>query len=159
MLLYLVYLTFRSRNLERYKEIERTIITNYRKKIWNKFVRGVKEYEMIKPGDKIAVCMSGGKDSMLLAKCMQELQRHGDMNFELVFLCMNPGYNKENKEKILSNAEILNIPIHMFETDIFERVERIEDHPCYICARMRRGYLYNNAKELGCNKIALRTSF
>lgn len=145
--------------MERYKEIERTIITNYRKKIWNKFVKGIKEYEMIKPGDKIAVCMSGGKDSMLLAKCMQELQRHGDMNFELVFLCMNPGYNEKNKEKILSNAEILNIPIHMFETDIFERVERIEDHPCYLCARMRRGYLYNNAKELGCNKIALGHHF
>lgn len=159
MLLYLLYLTFRSRDLERYKEIERTIITNYRKKIWNKFVKGVKEYQMIKDGDRIAVCMSGGKDSMLLAKCMQELQRHGDMNFELAFLCMNPGYNEENKEKILNNAKILNIPIHMFETDIFERVERIEDHPCYLCARMRRGYLYNNAKELGCNKIALRTSF
>lgn len=145
--------------MKRYKEIERTIITNYRKKIWNKFVKGVKEYEMIKPGDKIAVCMSGGKDSMLLAKCMQELQRHGDMNFELVFLCMNPGYNEENKEKILNNAKILNIPLTMFETDIFERVERIEDHPCYLCARMRRGYLYNNAKELGCNKIALGHHF
>ena len=145
--------------MERYKEIERTIITNYRKKIWNRFVKGVKEFEMIKKGDKIAVCMSGGKDSMLLAKCMQELQRHGDIDFELKFLCMNPGYSEENKQKILKNAETLNIPIHMFETDIFDRVEKIEDHPCYICARMRRGYLYNNARDIGCNKIALRTSF
>lgn len=145
--------------MERYKEIERTIITNYRKKIWNNFVKGVKEFKMISEGDKIAVCISGGKDSMLLAKCMQELQRHGEMNFELKFLCMNPGYNEENKQKIIKNAEILNIPLHMFETDIFDRVANIEDHPCYICARMRRGYLYNNAKELGCNKIALGHHF
>lgn len=145
--------------MERYKEIERTIITNYRKKIWNRFVKGVKEYKMIKDGDKIAVCMSGGKDSMLLAKCMQELQRHGEMDFELVFLCMNPGYNDANKQKILDNAEILNIPITMFETDIFDRVANIESHPCYICARMRRGYLYNHARDLGCNKIALGHHF
>ena len=134
--------------MERYKEIERTIITNYRKKIWNKFVKGVKEFEMIKQGDKIAVCISGGKDSMLLAKCMQELKRHGEMDFELVFLCMNPGYNDSNKQKIIQNSEVLNIPITMFETDIFEVTERIADHPCYICARMRRGCLYNKAKEL-----------
>lgn len=145
--------------MERYQEIERTIIKNYRKKIWNRFVKGVKEYEMIKPGDKIAICMSGGKDSMLLAKCMQELKRHGEMDFDLVFLCMNPGYSEENKQKIIKNSELLNIPLTMFETDIFERVERIEDHPCYICARMRRGYLYNKAKELGCNKIALGHHF
>ena len=145
--------------MERYQEIERTIIKNYRKKIWNRFVKGVKEYEMIKPGDKIAVCMSGGKDSMLLAKCMQELKRHGEMDFELVFLCMNPGYSEENKKKIIKNSEILNIPLTMFETDIFERVERIDNHPCYLCARMRRGYLYNKAKELGCNKIALGHHF
>ena len=145
--------------MEGYKEIERTIITNYRKKIWNKFVKGVKEFKMIKDGDKIAVCMSGGKDSMLLAKCMQELQRHGEMDFELVFLCMNPGYNNENKQKIINNAEILNIPLTMFETDIFDRVANIENHPCYICARMRRGYLYNHARDLGCNKIALGHHF
>jgi len=145
--------------VEGYKEIERTIITNYRKKIWNKFVKGVKEFKMIKDGDKIAVCMSGGKDSMLLAKCMQELQRHGEMDFELVFLCMNPGYNNENKQKIINNAEILNIPLTMFETDIFDRVANIENHPCYICARMRRGYLYNHARDLGCNKIALGHHF
>ncbi len=145
--------------MERYKEIERTIITNYRKKIWNRFVKGVKEFKMIKDGDKIAVCMSGGKDSMLLAKCLQELQRHGEMDFELVFLCMNPGYNAENKQKIINNAEILNIPLTMFETDIFDRVANIENHPCYICARMRRGYLYNHARALGCNKIALGHHF
>ncbi|MCI8519849.1 MAG: tRNA 2-thiocytidine biosynthesis protein TtcA [Clostridia bacterium] len=114
---------------------------------------------MIKDGDKIAVCMSGGKDSMLLAKCLQELQRHGEMDFELVFLCMNPGYNAENKQKIINNAEILNIPLTMFETDIFDRVANIENHPCYICARMRRGYLYNHARALGCNKIALGHHF
>ena len=115
---------------------------------------------MIQEGDKIAVCISGGKDSMLLAKCMQELQRHGgEMNFELVFLCMNPGYNEINKQKILENAKILNIPITMFETDIFNRVVNIEDSPCYLCARMRRGYLYEKAKELGCNKIALGHHF
>ena len=145
--------------LERYEEIERTIIKNYRKRIWTKFIKGIKEFDMIQEGDKIAVCMSGGKDSMLLAKCLQELQRHGQMNFELVFLVMNPGYNEINKQKIISNAKLLNIPITMFETDIFDRVAKIDDHPCYICARMRRGYLYNKAQELGCNKIALGHHF
>ena len=146
--------------MEKYKEIERSIITgSYRKKIWNRFIQGLKEFEMVKGGDKIAVCMSGGKDSALLAKCMQELKRHGEIDFEVVFLSMNPGYSEKNKEKILANAEILNIPITMFETDIFNIVDRIEDHPCYICARMRRGYLYNKAKELGCNKIALGHHF
>ena len=146
--------------MERYQEIERSLITKYRKRIWRHFVNGVQEYRMIQEGDKIAVCISGGKDSMLLAKCMQELQRHGgEMNFELVFLCMNPGYNEINKQKILENAKILNIPITMFETDIFNRVVNIEDSPCYLCARMRRGYLYEKAKELGCNKIALGHHF
>ena len=145
--------------MERYKEIERSIITNFRKDIWGKFVKGVKEYKMINKGDKIAVCISGGKDSMLLAKCMQEIKRHGDMDFDIVFLCMNPGYNEKNKQKILDNSRILNIPLTMFETDIFERVANIEDHPCYLCARMRRGYLYEKAKELGCNKIALGHHF
>lgn len=145
--------------MERYKEIERTIITKYRKDIWNKFTKGITEYDMIQDGDKIAVCMSGGKDSMLLAKCFQELERHGKKNFELVFLVMNPGYNEENKQKIISNSKLLNIPITMFETDIFDRVENIDDHPCYLCARMRRGHLYEKAKELGCNKIALGHHF
>ncbi len=145
--------------MERYKEIERTIITNYRKRIWNKFIKGVRDYELIQEGDKIAVCMSGGKDSMLMAKCLQELQRHGDVNFDLVFLCMNPGYNEKNKQKIIDNAKLLNIPITMFETDIFDRVVTITDHPCYVCARMRRGHLYEKAQELGCNKIALGHHF
>ena len=145
--------------MERYQEIEKSITTTYRKKIWNKFVKGIREYEMIKEGDKIAVCISGGKDSMLLAKCLQELKRHRKMNFELVFLVMDPGYNEINKEKIISNAKLLNIPITMFESNIFQAVEKIDDHPCYICARMRRGYLYKKAKELGCNKIALGHHF
>ena len=134
--------------MERFEEIEKSIVTTYRTKIWTKFIKGVKEFEMISNGDKIAVCISGGKDSMLMAKCFQELKKHRKMNFELVFLVMNPGYNEINKQKIITNSEILNIPITMFETDIFERVERIDDHPCYICARMRRGHLYEKAKEL-----------
>lgn len=145
--------------MKRYQEIERTIITKYRKDIWNKFTKGITEYDMIQDGDKIAVCISGGKDSMLMAKCFQELKKHGKNNFDLEFLVMNPGYNELNKQKIISNAEILNIPITMFETDIFDRVENIDDHPCYLCARMRRGHLYEKAKELGCNKIALGHHF
>ena len=145
--------------MERYKEIERSIITKYRGKIWSKFIKGIREFDMINDGDKIAVCMSGGKDSMLLAKCFQELHKYSETKFELVFLVMNPGYNDINKQKIISNAKILNIPITMFETDIFDCVARVDDHPCYICARMRRGYLYNKAKELGCNKIALGHHF
>ncbi len=145
--------------MERYQEIERTIIKSYRKEIWQKFIQGIKEFEMIQENDKIAVCISGGKDSMLMAKCFQELKRHGQMNFELVFLCMNPGYNEMNKQKIIDNSKLLNIPIIMFETDIFNRVVHIDDHPCYLCARMRRGYLYEKAKELGCNKIALGHHF
>lgn len=114
---------------------------------------------MVKEGDKIAVCISGGKDSMLLAKCMQELKKHRQVNFEFVFLVMDPGYNPINRQKIMSNAKLLNIPITMFESNIFEVVEKIDDHPCYICARMRRGYLYKKAQELGCNKIALGHHF
>lgn len=114
---------------------------------------------MVKGGDKIAVCMSGGKDSMLLAKCMQELKRHRQIDFELEFIVMNPGYNEVNKQKIIENAKILNIPITMFESNIFKVVEKIDEHPCYVCARMRRGCLYNKAKELGCNKIALGHHF
>ena len=145
--------------LERFKEIERSIITTYRKEIWAKFIQGIQEFNMVQEGDKIAVCISGGKDSMLLAKCFQELKRHRKMNFELVFLVMDPGYSEKNRQKIIHNAEILNIPITIFETTIFDSVEKIEDHPCYICARMRRGYLYEKAKELGCNKIALGHHF
>ena len=145
--------------MERFKEIERTIIKNYRKKIWQKFIRGINEYDMIQEGDKIAVCISGGKDSMLLAKCFQELKRHGKIAFELVFLVMDPGYSSKNRKKIVDNAKLLNVPITIFETKIFESVDRIDDHPCYVCARMRRGYLYKEAQKLGCNKIALGHHF
>ncbi len=145
--------------MENYIDVERSIIKRFRKEIWRKFISAVNEYQLIKEGDKIAVCISGGKDSMLLAKCMQELQRHGKVKFETVFLVMNPGYNEYNKQVILNNAEYLNIPIHMFETDIFDIVATVEESPCYLCARMRRGYLYKHAKELGCNKIALGHHF
>lgn len=145
--------------MEKYEEVERTITHSYRKEIWKKFVQGIVEFEMIQEGDKIAVCISGGKDSMLLAKCLQELQKHKKMHFELEYIVMNPGYNEKNKQRIIDNSKLLNIPITMFETDIFERVEHIEDHPCYLCARMRRGYLYEKAQELGCNKIALGHHF
>lgn len=145
--------------MERYQEIERSIIKSYRKSIWRPFIDAINEYQMIEEGDKIAVCISGGKDSMLLAKCMQELLRHGKMKFELVFLVMNPGYNEINRQTIINNAKLLNVPITMFETDIFDIVAEIDDSPCYLCARMRRGYLYKNAKALGCNKIALGHHF
>ena len=145
--------------MERYEEIERTIVKSYRKKIWKRFIQGINEFDMIQEGDKIAVCISGGKDSMLLAKCFQELKRHGKMNFELVFLVMDPGYSAKNRQKIIDNSKLLNIPITIFETNIFESVDRIDDHPCYVCARMRRGYLYKKAQSLGCNKIALGHHF
>ena len=145
--------------MERYQEIERSIITTYRSKIWSKFIKAIKEYELLKPNDKVCVCISGGKDSMILAKCFQELKRHSDFEFELKFLVMNPGYNEVNKQKIIDNAKLLNVPITMFETDIFSRVVHIENNPCYLCARMRRGHLYEKAKELGCNKIALGHHF
>lgn len=142
--------------MSRYKEIERSIIKKYRKLIWGRFVRGVEEYQLIKDEDKIAVCISGGKDSFLLAKCLEELKRHGKVNFELKYIVMNPGYKQKNIDKIIENAKILNIPIEVFESDIFAVVDKIaQKNPCYMCARMRRGYLYNKAKELGCNKIAL----
>lgn len=141
--------------MERYQKIENSLITKYRKDIWAKFVKGVQEFQMIEENDKIAVCISGGKDSFVLAKCMQEIQKHGKIKFDLEFIVMNPGYNEKNKEKIIENARIMNIPITMFESDIFSIVDNIKDSPCYLCARMRRGCLYNKAQELGCNKIAL----
>lgn len=146
--------------MEHFKEVERSIIKTYRKEIWSKFIKAVNDYELIEENDKIMVCISGGKDSFLLAKCMQEILRHGRIHFEVKFVVMNPGYNEENKKQILKNAEDLNIPIEMFETDIFEIVNTIETgNPCYLCARMRRGHLYNKAEELGCNKIALGHHF
>lgn len=145
-----------AKELERYQKIERSIITTYRKEIWSPFVLAVKKYRLIDKGDKIAVCISGGKDSMLLAKLMQELQRHSDIPFELVFLVMNPGYNQANAQKIKENAELLHVPITVFESDVFAVSETVNaQSPCYMCARMRRGHLYAKAKELGCNKIAL----
>ena len=143
------------RTLENYELIERSIIKKYRGELWNPFVAAVKRYELIQSGDKIAVCISGGKDSMLMAKLMQLLQRHSEVPFEAVYLVMDPGYNEINRGKIEQNAELLHVPITVFETNIFEIANNAEESPCYLCARMRRGHLYAKAKELGCNKIAL----
>ena len=140
---------------QRTKDIERSIIKKFRKPIWRRFTKAIREYELVQDGDKIAVCISGGKDSMLMEKLFQELSRHGKKNFEVVFLVMNPGYNEINYQTIKDNAKILNVPITVFESDIFNIVAAEEQSPCYLCARMRRGYLYSKAKELGCNKIAL----
>lgn len=140
---------------QRTKDIERSIIKKFRKPIWRRFTKAIREYELVQDGDKIAVCISGGKDSMLMAKLFQELSRHGKKNFEVIFLVMNPGYNEINYQTIKDNAQILNVPITVFESDIFNIVASEEQSPCYLCARMRRGYLYSKAKELGCNKIAL----
>lgn len=140
------------------KDIEKSIQKKYRKEIFSKFVHAINDFNMIEPNDKIAVCISGGKDSFLLAKCMQELKRHNKFHYELEFLVMNPGYSEDNLERIKALAESLNIPIHIFESNIFD-VVKDSDNPCYLCARMRRGYLYSRAKELGCNKIALGHHF
>ena len=144
---------------ERTSEIERSIIKKFRKPIWRKFTKAINEYELIQEGDKIAVCISGGKDSMLMAKLLQELKKHGKIQFDLVFLVMNPGYNQDNWKIIQDNAKLLGIPLTVFENDIFDTVAGIEKNPCYLCARMRRGYLYSRAKSLGCNKIALGHHF
>ena len=146
--------------MEKYKEIERSIITTYRKEIWAKFVKAVKEYKLINEGDKVMVCISGGKDSFLLAKCIQELERHSDVKFSARYVVMNPGYSTLNDELIKKNADTLNVPIEIFTSDIFDVVNNNGGKsPCYLCARMRRGYLYAKAKELGCNKIALGHHF
>lgn len=146
--------------MEKYKEIERSIITTYRKEIWSKFVKAVSDYKLIEENDNVMVCISGGKDSFLLAKCIQELQMHGNVKFNAHYVVMDPGYNEYNRNFILDNAKILNIPLEMFESDIFDVVANVDSKsPCYLCARMRRGYLYNHAKELGCNKIALGHHF
>ena len=148
-----------SRTLEKHTEIERSIIKKFRKPIWNNFIGAVKGYQLISPGDKIAVCISGGKDSMLLAKCMQQLEKHSEVPFEAVYLVMDPGYNKKNRELIEYNARLMNIDIEIFESDIFDVTLRAGGSPCYLCARMRRGCLYSKAKSLGCNKIALGHHF
>ena len=147
------------KTLEPYQLIERSIIKKYRKELWTPFIVAVKRYELIQAGDKIAVCISGGKDSMLMAKLMQELQKHSDVPFELVFLVMDPGYNELNRQKIESNAALLHIPVTIFESNIFSVANNTDKNPCYLCARMRRGHLYSKARELGCNKIALGHHF
>ena len=140
-------------------DVEKSIRKKFRKSIWCKFTKAINQYELVKEGDCIAVCISGGKDSMLMAKLFQELLKHGKANFELVFLVMNPGYNEDNWKIIQDNAKVLGIPLTVFETQIFDTVADIDKNPCYLCARMRRGYLYSHAKELGCNKIALGHHF
>jgi tRNA(Ile)-lysidine synthase TilS/MesJ len=145
--------------MEKYKEIERSIIKKYRKEIWSKFIKAIQEYELIDENDNIMVCISGGKDSFLLAKCIQELERHGKVKFKAHYVVMDPGYNDYNRDFIIDNAKILNVPIEMFQSDIFDIVSTVDKSPCYLCAKMRRGCLYNKAKELGCNKIALGHHF
>ena len=146
--------------MDKYKEIERSIIKKYRKEIWSRFVKGVSDYELIQENDNVMVCISGGKDSFLMAKCIQELQRHGKVKFDAHYVVMDPGYNEYNRCYIEDNAKTLNIPIEIFETDIFDVVANVDSKsPCYLCARMRRGHLYNKAQELGCNKIALGHHF
>ena len=146
--------------MERCQQVERSIIKKYRRPIWNQFIGSLKDYQMVQAGDKIAVCISGGKDSFLLAKCLQELQRHGsEVPFELEFIVMDPGYRPENRQRIEALLKELDIPAHIYDSPIFSVVEKQEGSPCYLCARMRRGYLYKYAKELGCNKIALGHHF
>ncbi|MCT8975945.1 tRNA 2-thiocytidine biosynthesis protein TtcA [Clostridium sp. CX1] len=142
------------------EEIERSITKRYKKHIWSKFIRAIKDYKLVEEGDKIAVAVSGGKDSLLMSKLFQELQRHGQMKFELEFIAMDPGYHPDIKKLLIDNCEYLNIPINIFESGIFEVVDRIaKDYPCYMCAKMRRGSLYSKAQELGCNKLALGHHF
>ncbi|MCH3971767.1 MAG: tRNA 2-thiocytidine biosynthesis TtcA family protein [Oscillospiraceae bacterium] len=145
--------------MEKYQEVERSIIKKYRKPIWDRFIGAVKDCQMIRPGDKIAVCISGGKDSVLLACCMQHLLKYTEVPFSLQFLAMDPGYNAQNRALLLQNCELLHIPVQLFESDIFRVTAKDTKSPCYLCARMRRGYLYRYAQELGCNKIALGHHF
>ena len=144
-----------SEEREKAKDVEQSLRKKFRKTIWSKFTKAINTYELVKPGDTIAVCISGGKDSMLMAKCFQELKLHNKFDFTVKFLVMDPGYSAENRKVIEENAKRLNIPITIFETEIFESVFHLEKSPCYLCARMRRGHLYHFAQELGCNKIAL----
>jgi len=147
------------RELDACQRIERSIQTRFRKELWTPFVTAVKRYALIQPGDRIAVCISGGKDSMLLAKLIQALQRYSDAPFEAIYLVMDPGYRPENRRRIEDNAALLRLPITVFETDVFQAANSAEKNPCYLCARMRRGFLYSKARELGCNKIALGHHF
>lgn len=148
-----------SENIVMAGECELSVVKKFRKEIWSKFLKGIKEYELIKEGDRVAVCISGGKDSMLLAVCMKRLQRYSKIPFEVKYIVMDPGYNAENRRRIVENAERLEIPVEVFDVGIFGAVSRISDNPCYMCARMRRGHLYKHAQDLGCNKIALGHHF
>ena len=148
-----------NKELTKAQLVERSLMKRFRKSIWTKFILALKRYKLVEEGDKIAVCVSGGKDSMLLAKLMQQLKKISEVNFEVVCICMNPGYNEKNLKQIENNAKMLEIPLHIFESNIFDSVVNIEKSPCYLCARMRRGYLYNEAQKLGCNKIALAHHF
>jgi tRNA(Ile)-lysidine synthase TilS/MesJ len=142
------------------KEIEKSIIKKFRKQLWSPFIKGIKKYNLVEEGDKIAIAISGGKDSLVLAKLFQELQRHGQVNFELEFIAMDPGYHPNIKELLIENCEHLNIPVHIYESRIFDIVDNIaQEYPCYMCAKMRRGSLYDKAKQLGCNKLALGHHF
>ncbi len=141
------------------QQVERSLLTDFRKPIWRPFMKAIRKYELIKPGDRIAVCISGGKDSMLMAKLMQILHRHTEVPFEVVYLIMDPGYNEINRRKVESNARLLEVPYTLFESDIFEIANAQEKNPCFLCAKMRRGCLYGKAQELGCNKIALGHHF
>lgn len=156
---YCEWLRMKLENRQITYDVEKSIRKKFHKLIWSKFAKAITVYQLVKPGDKIAVCISGGKDSMLMAKLFQELKMHNKFPFELVFLVMDPGYSRDNRSIIEKNAEAMSIPITIFKSDIFESVYNIEKSPCYICARMRRGYLYSKAKELGCNKIALGHHF
>ncbi len=147
------------KDLMPYELVERSIIKKYRKELWNPFVYANKKYELINDGDKVAVCISGGKDSMVMAKLVQEFKKHGPVDFDVEYIVMDPGYNERNRQKIIDNAQFLHIPIQIFETDIFNVANMMTKSPCYICARMRRGNLYSKAQELGCNKIALGHHF
>ena len=148
------------KHMKQKEEIERSIITKYRKQIWRPFMKAIRDYELIQENDKVAVCISGGKDSNLLAKCLEELQKHGKVKFSIEYIVMDPGYNKENREKIIENANTLGIPISIYDSNIFDVTDKLaSDSPCYLCARMRRGFLYARAQELGCNKIALGHHF
>ena len=156
---YVEWLRLKMENSQVTEAVELSLRKKFKKSIWCKFTKAINEYELVKPNDKIAVCISGGKDSMLMAKLFQELKRHDKFPFEVVFLVMDPGYSPENRRVIEENARSMSIPVHIFESDIFDSVYNIEKNPCYICARMRRGYLYSHAKALGCNKIALGHHF
>ncbi len=145
--------------MEKFEEIERSLIKKFRKDIWCKFTKAVREYELISDNDNIMVCISGGKDSFILAKCIQEIKKHGKVKFDAHFVVMDPGYSKVNRKKIEENAKIMNIPIEIFESDIFDIVTKVDKSPCYLCAKMRRGFLYDKAHKLGCNKIALGHHF